>query len=565
MRTFRRETLLYALALLVGLAVRFISLGAAPLNDGEAAWALQALGVARGSQPALGSQPAYVLLTALVFFAYGGATNFLARLVPALAGSGMVLIPALFKHPLKPRPALILAFAIALEPGLVALSRQVGTSILTLPFLFAAWGFWERGRVRWAGAFAALALLSGSALWVGLLGLVISWAIWQPFERVGETPLDQRGPQRVRSDWTTALGYAGGTLVVAGTLFLLAPGGVSAWLQGLPEYIRGWSQSSGLSSGLVLFSLAAYQPLGLILALIATVRGWISGNRRIRRLSIWMVVALLLTLFYPARQITDLGWVLVPLWALAALEVARNLNVSVGERREVLGTAGLTVLILAFIWLDFLGLDQQNVAPQLALTRSWLLFGSLFLLVLCLLLIAVGWSARIARFGAFWGVVAALSVYTLAAVMGAAGLRNIPDSVDLWRPGARLPEADLLLASVQNMSDWSDLEINAQPVTVAGIDSPALTWLLRQRTVTSQQAVGQNEQAPMIITTDQDNPNLDAGYRGQSLVWRRTPLWDQAQPDDWLHWLSFHQFPQQSEMVILWVRSDLFLDARPAP
>ena len=36
MRTFRGETLLYGLALLIGLAVRLIGLGALPLTDLEA-------------------------------------------------------------------------------------------------------------------------------------------------------------------------------------------------------------------------------------------------------------------------------------------------------------------------------------------------------------------------------------------------------------------------------------------------------------------------------------------------------------------------------------------------
>jgi hypothetical protein len=565
MRTFRRETLLYAAALLLALGVRLISLGILPLNDGEALWALQALNIANGIKPAIGSQPAYVLLTSLLFFAYGGATNFLARLIPALVGSSLVLVPALFKRQLKPRPALILAFAIALEPGLAAASRQIGTSIMALTFLLAAWGLWERGAVRWAGVAAALAILSGPGLWPGLLGLGLTWAIWQPFERGSPTPDNQQPPPRTRGDWLAAVLYGAATLVVMGTLFFLAPGGISAWLQGLPEYLRGWVQLSGISGGLVLFSLVAYQPLGLILALIAIVRGWIRGNRRIRRLSLWLVISLLLVLFHPGRQITDLVWVVVPLWALASLELARNLNVHPKERAEVLGAATLTVLILAFVWLDFLGLDRLGIPPDLAATRTWLMFGSLLLLVLCLLLIAVGWSVRIARFGVVWGIVGALGMYTLAAAMGAAGLRSNPGGVDMWRQGADIPQSDLLLSSIRDMSQWSDKEANAQPVTLVGIDSPAMLWLLRDRAVTTQAAVGPAERAPMLVTADQDNPVLDAGYRGQSLVWRHTPLWNQTTPDDWMRWLAFHQLAGTSDSIILWVRSDLFLDARPAP
>ncbi len=59
------------------------------------------------------------------------------------------------------------------------------------------------------------------------------------------------------------------------------------------------------------------------------------------RLSLWMLVALLLALFYPAHQVGDLAWMLIPLWSLAALELAHSSHVLPEERREVLGVAGL--------------------------------------------------------------------------------------------------------------------------------------------------------------------------------------------------------------------------------
>ena len=564
MRSFQRESLLYGVALAVAIGMRFIGLGAEPLNSLEARWALQALGVAGGSHAALGSQTLYVLLTSVVFYAYGGATNALARLVPALAGSAMVLLPALFRDRLKPRPALILAFLIALEPGMVALSRQVGTSILTLATVFAAWGLWERGRFRWSGVCAGLALLSGPALWVGLLGLGLAWAIWQPFRG---TPAPAGDGTRVPwlGSLLSSLWFAVGTIAFVGTLAALVPSGVSAWLAGLPEYIAGWAHASNVSAGLMAFSILAYQPLGLLLAGAAIVRGWKGGLRRIRFLSIWMAVAFLLSIFYPDRQITDLGWTLIPLWALAAFELAYNLNVRPDERREVLGTGALVFLILVFVWLDFLGFSQFGVLPDQAAARIWLMFGSLLLLVLSLLLVAAGWSARVARFGAVWGLVGTLSVYSLAASMGAAGVRQMPDAVEMWRPGGTLPQAGLLLGTVQDMSDWSDYNPNSRSVTIAGIDSAALQWLLRERVVNVEEAVGPAVDAPMVLTVDRNNPDLAARYRGEAFALQRTPLWEQTGLSQWLDWLSFHQVPQQTETAILWVRSDLFLNAKATP
>ena len=561
MRNFRHQTALYTIAFFLALAVRLIKLGEAPLTDLEARWALQALGVAQGAHPALGSQPAYILLTSVFFFLYGGGTNFLARIVPALVGSFLVFVPYLFRYRLKPRPSVVLAFMLALEPGLVALSRQAGSSILAVTFLLFAWGFWEQKQTRQAGVFAGLALLSGTWLWFGLVALALTWTIRQLLERRIKTeaaPLPEPG---TRSDWLTGLWFALGTIVLGGSLFFLSPNGLSAWLSALPEYLRGWTQPSGVSAGLMLFSLAAYQPLGLILAIMASVRGWAQGSRRIMRLSLWGLVALLTALIYPAHQIGDLAWMLIPLWSLAALELTHSSNVLIEERREVVGVAALIVLILAFIWLDFLGLIQSLGSSDQVTLRTWLMIGSFFLLIVSILLVAVGWSVRVARFGAVLGLTAALSVYSISALAGASGLRVIPDAVEIWSPDGSLPESGLLLKTVDQISDWSNININSQPVTIAGIDSPELQWLLHRHTVHVVSALDISASPPIVVTTDKADPSLAAGYRGQSFVWRQTPLWGQAHFSDLIDWVTFHQIPVNKERIIVWVRSDLFIDS----
>ncbi len=364
---------------------------------------MQALGVAQGARPLLGSQPAYILLTSILFYCLGAGTNFLARLIPALAGSGLVLAPALFAHRLKPRPSVILAFLLALDPGRVALSRQAGGGILAVSFVVLAWGFWENRRVAWAGIFAGLALLSGPTLWPGLLGLALTWSIGQAFEWRWRSANDNPdGFHPLPGAWRTAAWFAAGTLVLGGTLFFLAPNGLSAWASSLPDYIVGWGSLSGIPAGLMVFSLFAYQPLGVILALVTTIRGWIQNSRRVMRLSLWMLIALLLALFYPGRQISDLAWMLIPLWALAALELARAMNLLREERREVLGVVVLTVVLLAFIWINFIRLLSTPQGSPESVLLTWLLFGSFFLLFISIMLVAVGWSIRSARCGATW-------------------------------------------------------------------------------------------------------------------------------------------------------------------
>ena len=562
MRTFRRETALFLLAFLIGLAVRLVGLGAHPLSDQEAAWALQALDASAGVRGALGSNSAYVALTSALFFAFGGASNALARLIPALAGSALILVPVLFREQIKPRAAVILSFAVALEPGLTALSRMAGSSILALTFTMAAWGFWMRRRLAWAGACAGLALISGPALWPGLLGLAITWALLRPLrdKEAAGVRTRHRAATAANREWITVGAYAFGSIVVVGTMFMTLPGGLSAWTASLPEYITGWVRVSDFPRGLTALSLVLYQPLGVLLALIASVRGWTQARSRSRRLSVWMLVAFLLVLFYPSSQVGDLAWTLIPLWTLAALEVARALNVRREERREVLGAVALSFLILAFMWMDFLTLRRPGIAGDEAQMRLWLLVGSFLLLAVSLLLVAVGWSRRIATYGAVWGLAVFLGVYSAAMLTAASGLRQVPNSAEMWRPEAQLPMAELLLRTVQDQSEWSGMDANEQPMVIAGIDSPALRWLLRDRPVEIRASAGAGLNPAMVIGRDEQDPALTLAYRGQSFVWRSTPAWRLFSPQEWL---PFHEIPHENEKIILWVRNDLFPDVPP--
>jgi predicted membrane-bound mannosyltransferase len=90
------EHLLYWLAFLLALGLRLFQLGAGPLSDVEAGWALQALGLAHGGAVVLGALPAYILLTSQLFSVFGD-TNFMARFFPALAGSLIIWLPYFFR------------------------------------------------------------------------------------------------------------------------------------------------------------------------------------------------------------------------------------------------------------------------------------------------------------------------------------------------------------------------------------------------------------------------------------------------------------------------------------
>jgi hypothetical protein len=123
-------------------------------------------------------------------------------------------------------------------------------------------------------------------------------------------------------------------------------------------------------------------------------------------------------------------------------------------------------------------------------------------------------------------------------------------------------QAGLLRATADDISEFSLGHAKSQPVTIMGIDSPALEWVLRDRTVEMVSTLDPQTAPPMVITPIMDDLGLPAAYRGQDFTWRQKPLWEQIQNQDWIRWLVFRQLPRENEAIILWVRDDLFPDAR---
>ena len=580
----KHEGWLYGLAFLIALGFRIIDLGASPLTDSEATLALQALHIAQGNAPLLGPQPGYILFTSLLFSIIK-STNFLARFVPAIVGSCIVFVPSLFRDRLKPLPALILAFLLAIDPGLVALSRQANGTILAVTFLLFAWGMWRNRRAIPAGIFAGLALLSGPSLWSGLLTLGLTWifrqgmdsrrpatAESQMIEPTAVSPIPNIEYPTSKIEYRPSLIALIVTLLLGGTLFFLSPNGLSAWLSALPAYLKGWTAASPMTPGRMLWTFLAYEPLGIFLAILALIRGVLTRSRRIFRTGLWLGVSLLLAIFY--RQTSELVWVIIPLLTLASFEFSRALNIFAEERVEVGVVVLALMILLVYIWFDIskIALDpsSQSAATslpffgrdiQISGAPYVILIGAILIIILCVSFVAFGWSARTARLGTTWAFVIVLGIYTLGAAWGASGLRS-KNGLELWNPDPPPSQADLLRASVDDVSEFSLGHIHSQPVTILGIDSPALEWVLQNHEVDTVSELNPEVAPPIVITPVRNDLGLPSAYRGQDFVWRQRPLWDQVNAPAWIRWLVFRQLPRDNETVILWVRNDLFPDAR---
>ena len=560
------EKLLIAAVFLLAIYIRLIYLGTSPLSDGEATWALQSLDIARGDQVEIGPQVSYVTLTGAALYLFG-SSNFVARIWPAIAGSLLVLVPLFFRRALGTTATLILMVCLALDPGLVAASRLAGGPMMALGFALLALGLAYARKPLLAGISAGLAVLSGPGVIVGVLSLLLAWILASllPGKTViesNETPAEHpRSSWLTNQEWVNLLLSAGATLLVVGTLLLRYPQGLAAWIASLPAYMQGWSELSTVPPLRLIAALLVYQPLALIFGGIAAVRGWLRGDRLARILSLWFVFSLLLVLIYPARQVVDLVWALPPLWALAAMELAHDFQAVRSNWLVATGEAVVVFLLLAIFWLNLTGTNMALVGVESYILRFGVLAGLLALIAVTAILVGLGWSWEAARAGLVWGLCAGLGLYGIS-VMWSASFRSEPDRLDLWQPAPITRNADLLLKTVEDLSEWNTGLTRAIDLTLA-TEAPSLRWALRNYpglTTTMEDGLASLPGAPAIFIARQTAvaPGLAQAYRGQDFAWWAYPGWDGALPPDFLRWLTTRQAPLRQEQVLLWARSDLF-------
>ena len=120
---------------------------------------------------------------------------------------------------------------------------------------------------------------------------------------------------------------------------------MGALASALPAYLQSWVPgASDLLPTPALrlpVSLLLTQPIVVLFGILAILRVWLSRktNRLYplgQKLSLWAALALFLAMLTPNRQVSDGVWTLIPLWALAALELPRAFRLMDALRQKEL-------------------------------------------------------------------------------------------------------------------------------------------------------------------------------------------------------------------------------------
>jgi len=581
------EAVAWAAILLLAAWTRLAVLGRLPLDDSEAVEALAA--AASGGSPSAFWQPdsptatpSYHALTGLLFATFG-PSDALARIIPALAGIGLVMTPVLARKSLGRGPALAAGLILLLSPSALTTARSAsGASLAALGWAVALLCLiYRRGSLErdltWAAAGAGLALASGVHSLTGLLTLAVGGLLLSLWDRrrlaraaqeagrkrrrspgwLSLTELQQASPAARRFSLLVGALAMFGLSAGAGLL----PSGLSGLLEGVAGWAQGWTAPSGYRLLPFLAMLPLYEPLALLFGPVGIRLAARGADSRPRLETAWAAASLLLLLIYPGRSPQDLVWVVLPLALLGGRAIAALVEqlTQIEAWPAVGGFGAAAVVLVAYAALQVAGYVtgalsfdvQLDFALQLGLAAL-----GLILAVLALLFLGWGWSWRSALQAAGLAGLALSGAVTLSAAWHLNFTPVAATAGELWRREVSTPGLRLLGYSLQMVSQAQTGRTDALQVRLVSPATPGLAWELREFGAARDDPQGQ---APQVVLSPvgEQPPALAEDYLGQSFTIGERWDWEGVLPPNFLRWLVTRQAPTEAERWLLLVRSDL--------
>lgn len=568
-KVFTLETILFCLAILIAAGVRFIKLGTPALTNSEAALGLQALQGVKTSLLSNISHPLYVNLTGDIFWIFS-SSNFAARFLPALAGTLLCAAPMLVKKRLGSAQAICLSFLLALEPSLVAASRQVGSAILSICGLtFAVIFIFEKKSLA-AGILTGVSLLTSPAVWQGWISVgmvaLLSYLIdlSKTKSRSVVAPNEQKEDEKPFEKINLPLfGLAlAGSVLIFGTNFFTRFGNLSGLIGGFVEYFRGWVSHDAnwlQSAKLILITSLVFGLFSIVFGITGIIKGLHGKDRQIGRLSIWFFALLILIVFYPLHKVSDIAWYFLPLSFIVAITYLKLFDFNTQDLAIQISISVVFFVLFIFAWLNAIWVLQNYQYPSDNLTaHAVAIIGGLILIVVISLLVRWGWPGNLSQKGLLFSATLVLIFFSFSMTRRAMSLGSFPETMPYLASPA-IAESDLLKQTIDDISLMNHGISQAVDILVVGDAPNSLIWLLNNyENVNYQKVLSPGLNPSLVLSTSDVEPALTASYRGQKFIWEAVPQWRQFTFWDWFQWMALQSGLTEQDEIYLWARNDLF-------
>ncbi|MBK8987810.1 MAG: glycosyltransferase family 39 protein [Chloroflexi bacterium] len=553
---------LFGLVGLLAAVLRLVGLNSLPLSPAEAE---QALTVWRFWQPGqtavIPLSPAYFSLTAVLSQVLG-FSDATMRLVPALFGVALALLPWLLRARLGVVGALVTAVFLAVSPITTVVARTAGGESIALfaaLLLLVAWVRWQdSGDGRWAITLAAavgLGLTSAPLFYTGMAALGVAW-FWQM--TIGprwQQPTEQEG--RETAVWSRAALVGLFIFLALTTTFLFNISGIGAAAALLADWLQQFGRSEAVAVTTPFLAVARYE-IGLLVVGLAAVL-WVSwSGHPIGRLALyWLVGVLGLMLLqqgviHNAALLAPAGYLLIG--SFSGSVIGGHIH-----RRGWALTGGL-LLIWALMFVNISRFLRVSVFQPTNLTHVWIaIFG--LTLALTTIYFLITWDHHSTYQGILLSVLALLLFYAWGTSWWLTQ-KAANDPRETWVTTGTANDVPVLLRQITTLS-W---QIARSPTDIdifSTVQSPVLAWYLRDFPGFQMGALPAAATTSLILTPDAAEPAFGGDYMGTAYNLAQTGViaggFSQSPILDTLRWWLFQESTAvpEPQRLILWLRADL--------